>query len=176
MEFASGGGSVVQGEIGVASNVGRVNGADLERGRRAEFVGGDRFESDKGIGRLLAAERDGGAHDREPVQLRGGVGGIGLLQFVGEGAGMRDVGCAGESDGGEDFDIASRREAESCVGCLARLGGVAELRFAESAVGLPKRSGFLRVRADRRIDRAAGEVTRSGKTAVVPLGIGLCRQ
>jgi len=114
LEFASGGSSVALGEIGFAPDVGRVNGAVLEWGRLAEFVGGDRFQSHHGIAGLLVAQSDGSADNREPVQLQGGVGGIGLLQFVGEGACMRDVASAGESDGGENFDIASRREAESC--------------------------------------------------------------
>jgi hypothetical protein len=130
LEFTSGGSSVVLGEIGFAPDVGRVNGAVLEWGRLAEFVGGDRFQSHHGIAGLLVAQSDGGADNREPVELQGGVGGIGPLQFVGEGAGMRDVASAGESEGGEDFDIASRREAESCVGCLARLGGIPEFGFA----------------------------------------------
>src|SRR6266513_3749866 len=127
LELASGDGSVVIGEIRFAPDVGCVKGTDLEWGRLAEFVGGDRFQSHNGVGRLLVTQSDGGANDGEPVELQSSVGGIGLLQFLGEGAGMRNVASAGESEGGEGSDIASRREAESCVGCLARLNGVAEL-------------------------------------------------
>src|ERR1019366_7984928 len=82
----------------------------------------------------------------------------------------------GGSERGEDFDIASRSKCESSVGSVAGLGGVAELGFAEGAVRLPERSGFLGVGTDGRIHGPAGEVARRGETAVAALGIGLCRE